>query len=604
MPSSQFTRNIHLLYVPTLACNLACKYCYLGDQTDKAALKTDTARAASTLNYGIRAFLDAGVLPFNVSLHGGEPTILPPAVLDELFTIIHQHYMRFYDELTARGYKKSVPHIKTNLFNFNKLYDLFDRHRVSISASIDLPLKMHESLRKTRQGRSWLQKTINNLGLLASYPHSKKISSTLYMEHLQDIGAIVKDIWMIHQNLAFDMNNFNIMFGFESSFNRDRFGHVVHAAPEELQVRLYEQMKQEFAGTALEEGLRRNWFDEFKPTYCTNAFNCGERFFLLKSDGSVWSCVRGQGLEQCFYGNIFQDSIEQILDAGQRAISILHQQSGFSQQCRQCSHLHICHTGCPVVKMQKKKPYSYTCNLQKAIYRDNPVTYPPAGSPEQQQKHANEYIAGMHPAILFSDENKFKPPKPSGILMPRDLKEARNGLSEIIERDEILQTLYSDDSVLIEINGEKAFLASQILKTERIFYFLGNDDTVTLHLKRSLFTFNCDEPVRNTLYLQMLRDTPIIYGDEQRTKQEHLFTYQIFYSALECSNLADDDYVMTDISPLLRMNRALFLNGVLNNLFVTTSHLREYHYQKQKNNGFYHIQAINLPFQNMEFYWT
>jgi len=38
-------------------------------------------------------------------------------------------------------------------------------------------------------------------------------------------------------------------------------------------------------------------------------------------------------------------------------------------------------------------------------------------------------------------------------------------------------------------------------------------------------------------------------------------------------------------------------------LFVTTGQLREYHYQKQKNNAFYHIQAINLPFQNFEFYW-
>ena len=40
-----------------------------------------------------------------------------------------------------------------------------------------------------------------------------------------------------------------------------------------------------------------------------------------------------------------------------------------------------------------------------------------------------------------------------------------------------------------------------------------------------------------------------------------------------------------------------------NNLFFTTTALREYHYQKQKNNAYYHIQAINLPFQNIEFYY-
>ena len=39
------------------------------------------------------------------------------------------------------------------------------------------------------------------------------------------------------------------------------------------------------------------------------------------------------------------------------------------------------------------------------------------------------------------------------------------------------------------------------------------------------------------------------------------------------------------------------------NLFFTTGYLRDYHYQKQKANAFYHIQAINLPFQNVEFHY-
>ena len=40
-----------------------------------------------------------------------------------------------------------------------------------------------------------------------------------------------------------------------------------------------------------------------------------------------------------------------------------------------------------------------------------------------------------------------------------------------------------------------------------------------------------------------------------------------------------------------------------NNIFFTTSSLRDYHYLKQKNNAYYHISAINLPFQNIEFYY-
>ncbi len=61
---------------------------------------------------------------------------------------------------------------------------------------------------------------------------------------------------------------------------------------------------------------------------------------------------------------------------------------------------------------------------------------------------------------------------------------------------------------------------------------------------------------------------------------------------------------MADLGGVLHLHSALYRPGVSNNLFVTTQSLREYHYQKQKNNAFYHIQAINLPFQNFEFYYV
>ena len=38
-----------------------------------------------------------------------------------------------------------------------------------------------------------------------------------------------------------------------------------------------------------------------------------------------------------------------------------------------------------------------------------------------------------------------------------------------------------------------------------------------------------------------------------------------------------------------------------NNLFFTTTALRNVHYAKHKENAYYHLQAINLPFQNIEF---
>ena len=596
-----FDRSIHLLYVPTLSCNLSCSYCYLGKQTSEATLKLDSQRTVHTLHYTLNALQNAGVLAFNISLHGGEVTTLPPAVMGELFEIIRGHYLTHFDALNALGHKKSAPHIKTNLYKFAPLYELFDRHKVSISASIDLPLALHARHRTTRGGSDWLPRTLDNIRLLARYPHAKKISATLSSDHINDIQALIDDIWFIHRELGFDMNQLNLMFAFDSELNRSAKGDaVLTSATPTQQIQLYQSLKLAFSGTELEEGFKHNWFDEFKPSYCTNALNCGERFYLLQSDGSVYSCVRGQGIEAFRYGNVFEDPILDILNNGAHKIRLMHQQHGFDAACQSCNHLSICHTGCPVVKYQNHSGRSYTCDLQKTLYADNPRSYP-ASSPGTQQNYAYEYLHDMHPGLAFTKAHEL--PVVNRLLLPNDLGEVKNTLQSLIAADPVLTTLFSNTAFMLELNSEVIALDSQLLKHQRSVYTLTHTDRVVLHLHRDLLHANCTETIRNTIYLQMLRDTPVVYGDEQRTKQEHIFTYQIYANCLQPSERFGTDYVQCSLSTLIEQHRAHYQHGILNNLFVTTGYLREYHYHKQKNNAFYHVQTANLPFQNFEFHY-
>lgn len=595
-----FTRSIHLLYVPTLACNLSCDYCYLGAQTTAAQLRADATNAVATLRRALAKLTDAGVLPFNVSLHGGEATVLPPAVLDELFTVIRQHYMEHYDEITALGHRKAAPHIKTNLYRFSQLYDLFDRHRVSVSASIDLPLALHGRHRRTRGGRSWLERTEAQLRLLGRYPHAKKISATLSAEHMADLPALIADIWYIHRELRFDMFNFNLMFAFPSTCNAEAKGSaVLTPASEADQLALYTALREEFTGTELEDGLRRNWFDEFSPSYCTNAVNCGQRFYLLQSDGSVYSCVRGQGLPEFRYGNMDTDPVEDILAAGAASITAAHSRSGFDQQCRECGYLELCHTGCPVVKHQLGSGRSYTCGLQRAMYRDNPRTWQPT-QPERQSEVADQYAQQVHPGLAVTAEPAQAPL--DAVLLPAELGDQRYSLRGLIDADPVLTQLYRDDAWVLQVDDEQIGLRSQILRTDATCQTLVSGDPVRVHLRRELLDCGCCEPVRNTLYVQVLRDTAVVYGDDRRAKQEHLFTYQLYSNCLGDSALGAD-WVSADLTDILHAHRGQYRRGVRNILFVTTGYLRDYHYQKHRENAFYHIQAVNLPFQNFEFHY-
>jgi uncharacterized protein len=599
-------RFIHLLYVPTIYCNLGCKYCYLGKQTDTKTLKIDNQRALNTLNYALDYFQKDNILPFNLSLHGGEVSAVSSETMTSLFGVIESHYLSNYDELVAGGFKKQTPHIKTNLFNFDRHYDLFNKHKVSISGSVDLPLSLHEKYRTTKSDKSSLPKTKKNIGLLANYQHGKKLSATLFKEHLGQIDQIIEDIWYIHNELKFDMNNFNFMFGFESTLNDEKYSEDVDALNTEAisdidQVNFYNRMKKEFVGTELEWGFKRNWFDEFTPSYCTNATNCGEKFFLLQSNGDVYSCVRGQGAKEFYYGNIFKNTVEEIMENGKNKIKTVHQVQELHSDCKECEYLKLCNTGCAFVKNEQKNGKSYTCELQKQIYRDYPNQFKPAETLTEKKLVLNNYLSEVHPMSLVNVDNKENPD--NTMKLSSDFYDEGNALSNLINQDDILKEMYSKDNFILEINGEEEGVISQILRSMRSTKFIDSDDEILIHIRKSVFDINSIDPKTNSLHLQLLRDTKVIYGDEQREKQEHTFTNQVYMNQLSNSHKGDD-WLTLDLAPWLKIWSNQFIDDIPNNLFITTTTLREYHYKKQQKNAFYHIQAINLPFQNIEFIWS
>jgi uncharacterized protein len=101
----------------------------------------------------------------------------------------------------------------------------------------------------------------------------------------------------------------------------------------------------------------------------------------------------------------------------------------------------------------------------------------------------------------------------------------------------------------------------------------------------------------------LLRDSIVVYGDENRKKHEQIFDYSLYKNALIAQSKLSKGYYILDISAIIKLHANLYWQGIRNNLFFTTKSLREYHYEKHKKNAFYHIQAINLPFQNLEFIW-
>jgi uncharacterized protein len=563
------------------------------------AEKLDADKVVGTLNFAVDKLLNAGYLPFNLSFHGGEVTTLPTSILDKLLAVAKNHYATYAEEIKALGFRVNPLHIKTNLLNFQKHYEVLSNYQVSISGSVDLPLKLHEVYRRDKQDNSTLSRIVANLQLLSGYPHHKKISCVITQAHLKAVDDLIADIKFLHHDVGLDMSRFKVMFGFDSKLNNDKFAQQLpgtemlnHAE----QVEFYRKIKQAFTNTSLEYAFKTEWFKEFTPDFCCSAVNCGDKFFLLQANGEVYSCPRGQSSTHYRYGNIYHHDIEQIIANGWKVMERNENRLEFDNECLQCEYIHYCNLGCTFVRQETGLTKSYTCSLQKELYQDNPDQYRPL-SAEQIAEYSKQLL-------LRNNLNKLTKTYPNKrTYFTPELGAESNQLIELINKDTILVELYSEDLFFLRINGIHYTLKSAILKNESDLEILNSDSEVLLGIRDNAWALACNYEVNNYVHIMLLRNTTVVYGDEQRHKQEHIYDYSLYKNALITVAQPEKNYFVVDLSPMLKLHAQHYLQGVTNNLFFTTRALRDYHYLKQKNNAFYHIQAINLPFQNIEFLW-
>ena len=562
---------IHLLYVPTLACDMACRYCYLEDNTKD---RMQQYKPLETLDFAVEKFRGGGVMPFNISLHGGEVSTLSKDDFRDVVKYISDYYNDNYDLISTAGFRVGRPHIKTNLYSIDRHIDTIREFNVSISGSLDLPLSLHEDYRVTKGGTKTLDKILQNVELLRTIPNRKKVSATIFNEHYQHIDQIIEDIKFLHRETCLDMNDFNFMIGFDYNSNG-----VLHALGESDQVEFFRRMHREFDGTDLDKGVNGAWFAEFSPDYCTNCDNCGEKFFLLEKNGDIYSCVRGQGHEEFKYGNIYENSVEEILQNAEIKILTAHNNVGFNDECAACQYLYLCKTGCPFVKNVYHSDKSYTCLLQKELYKNR--NFCPDDNPSATTYN---YLLKMHP----NRANDF---------VPTVYQE--NSLLDLIAKDPKLRYIYDPDAFILEVGGERYPLQSQLMKNSRQILQIFSGFDVKIRVRKEVLEAESDYPQNNALFVQLLSGDCHVYGDEQRLKQKHVATLQVYKFVLE--DCEEDGFYVYDLTAFLSGFKKYLSKENPNNIFFTTTHLRDYHYVKQKNNAYYHIAAINLPFQNAEF---
>ncbi|EAI5540352.1 radical SAM protein [Campylobacter coli] len=575
-----------LTFVPNSYCNFACSYCYLGKLTERKEKTTDMAEQFKKIAKKLK---DDGVIITEVILHGAELSASPYEHVKELLKAIDEYKKEnhFLIRVLSKDSKKGhhYIHLKTNLYFLDRFFELFKKYEVGISASIDLPLRFHEKYRVLKSGKSTLEKTLKMIELLSAYPYFKQISTTMTKEHL-NVDEFIRDVYKL-ESLGFDMaSDFYIMFTYQSANAQGDF----QMPSDEDMLSFYKNLREKLKDTKYSFALEHFWFKEFLGGYCTNCTNCGDNL-LIQKNGDVYVCHRSQALNELRAGNIFNENYESLKIRNITNIRILENSLKLHKDCLECDYFHLCKASCTIERNDTKLGKSYTCALQKAIYKNNAEFF-----------KADKTLAeiSLDEFLRQNQTNNYK-----SFLIPNlslEFRESKNSLENIINDDEILQKLYLKDNFLISVNDELALLDFEKDALYKSFK-ISSKDNIKLLIKKEVFDYSTKETLSNFIYMSLLGGETKVYGDEKREKTLHIETKHLYLEKLLNESLELEGYLIYDISSFLKENSRLYSLNHKNFIFFTTKALREYHYEKQAKNAFYHAQTINLPFLRFEFTW-
>ncbi|HHW4063036.1 TPA: radical SAM protein [Campylobacter coli] len=575
-----------LTFVPNSYCNFACSYCYLGKLTERKEKTTDMAEQFKKIAKKLK---DDGVIITEVILHGAELSASPYEYVKELLKAIDEYKKEnhFLIRVLSKDSKKGhhYIHLKTNLYFLDRFFELFKKYEVGISASIDLPLRFHEKYRVLKSGKSTLEKTLKMIELLSAYPYFKQISTTMTKEHL-NVDEFIRDVYKL-ESLGFDMaSDFYIMFTYQSANAQGDF----QMPSDEDMLSFYKNLREKLKDTKYSFALEHFWFKEFLGGYCTNCTNCGDNL-LIQKNGDVYVCHRSQALNELRAGNIFNENYESLKIRNITNIRILENSLKLHKDCLECDYFHLCKASCTIERNDTKLGKSYTCALQKAIYKNNAEFF-----------KADKTLAeiSLDEFLRQNQTNNYK-----SFLIPNlslEFRESKNSLENIINDDEILQKLYLKDNFLISVNDELALLDFEKDALYKSFK-ISSKDNIKLLIKKEVFDYSTKETLSNFIYMSLLGGEAKVYGDEKREKTLHIETKHLYLEKLLNESLELEGYLIYDISSFLKENSRLYSLNHKNFIFFTTKALREYHYEKQAKNAFYHAQTINLPFLRFEFTW-
>lgn len=349
-----------VVFKPTYSCNLACKYCYLSNDTKKPYC-ADLSLVLKAL-IQIRDVINPHDNRVTTLLwHGGEPLLWGFDNYKKTFEFVKK-------EFDGYNYQHSI---QTNLSLIDERFiELFKQYKVNVSFSLDGTRDIHDSQRVDKAGHPTFEKILNKYFLCKKHGINPGCIVVATKKHIGRIAELYD--FMANHEINFKLNP--IFSAGEAESNDDEYG-LTSLEYAKMSVELFDLWyndkdrhinNQKFIdiASALVTG---------QTSLCVFGKNCQDNVFAISPHGDIFPCGRfcDNSLKQFSYGNLYDNSLNSIL--ANRKNSEIYKREQFinNSECKYCKYFNICHGGClhdGFLVNKDFKTKSFLCEAYKIVF--------------------------------------------------------------------------------------------------------------------------------------------------------------------------------------------------------------------------------------------
>jgi uncharacterized protein len=355
-----------LVLQPTPFCNINCSYCYLPNRQSTRRMSLETLDRAYSWVFGSGLVREA----FTLLWHAGEPMVIPVSFYEEASQLLNKHNRQrvpVYQSFQTNGTLLDEPWC-----------DFIRRHNIYLGVSVDGPAYLHDSCRRTRQGKGTLERVLAGIRLLREHNIPFHVITVLTADSLSYADELF-DFYVENQvtQVCFNVeeiegpNTASSLAGIENverfrSF-LERFMELANSADPPMAVREFDTAAGAIRGIRYGQGSRTQ---ENKPWAIVNV-DCDGKFSTYSPELLGLSSPRYGDFA---LGDVAKDSLSDVI-ATERFQTMEADISRGVDLCREsCRYFAFCGGGPPVNKYFENGTFASTetlfCRLHKQVCLD------------------------------------------------------------------------------------------------------------------------------------------------------------------------------------------------------------------------------------------